>query len=140
MYASITHANVALTEPARLAHDLHWVLSSGVHWILALLGGAFIARSLRAKGLHWSWPLPVIFLSVLARPMHGAAASLMVIAALSAAIRGRRWHREDLDSGGDLAALARSRSAPLSVVGSARAARPHRPVPQAHRALAPAPG
>ncbi len=119
MYASIAHANVALTEPARLAHDLHSTLSGGVLWILALLAGAFIARSLRAKGLHWSWPLPVLFLALLAGPTHGAASSPAAITALCAAIRGRRWHREDLHSGGDLAALARSRPTPLSVLRSA---------------------
>ena len=118
MHASITHLS-ALAEPIPLDRDVHLALATGARWALALAAGALIARLIRAKGLHWSWPLPVVFLAVGARSPLGAAAPLVGLGALGATVRGRRWHREDLYSGGDLAAVARSRLAPLPVLKAA---------------------
>jgi hypothetical protein len=120
MYPSKTHtAAVALMEPVPLAHDLHMAFASGIRGVLALAVGALVARPLRARGLHWGWALTVLCPALLVRSALGPIATLTALGALSAAIRGRRWHREDLCSGGDLAALARSRPTPLLVVQSA---------------------
>jgi hypothetical protein len=119
MQPSITHTEAALMEPVPLAHDLHMAVAGGMRGILALAVGVLAARPIRARGLHWSWALAALLLVVLFRSVLGGAAPLMALGSIGAAIRGRRWHREDLYSGGDLTALARNRPTPLVVVTSA---------------------
>jgi Type IV secretion-system coupling protein DNA-binding domain len=84
--------------------------------IAALLMGIALgwpaARLMRARHLHWSWSAAVTALIVLVRPVLGGAALALGAAALSATMRGRRWHREDLRAGGDLAEIAARRSSP----------------------------
>jgi len=90
-----------------------WLLAGAVHCALGLALGAILARLMRARRLHWSWAAVGLSLLVLARARLAGASVTLALAALSAAIWGRRWHREDLDGGGDLARLAAHRCAPL---------------------------
>ena len=59
---------------------------------------------------------------MLATPDLGGSAFTLAVAALFATVRGRRWHREDLEAGADLADLA---AAPARSAGSAALARPN---------------
>ncbi len=66
-------------------------------------------------------------------PLAGNAAFTAALAGLVAAVRGRRWHHEDLRAGADLAEVAVRRTTPLDAVGAVvRAGRAwlrlHRPV------------
>jgi conjugal transfer pilus assembly protein TraD len=81
-----------------------------------LLIGAGLARLLRQRGWHWVWATtlaPVaLALSSLSTPTGLAVAA----ATVAAAHRGCRWHRFDLDTGGDLARLAGSCFTPLDAL------------------------
>jgi len=84
---------------------------SGVAVVLGVIfvGGHWIARALRSRGLLWSWAalgLPAGF--VLWRLIWPAGLAVFA-ASLFACSRGRRWHRMDLAGGGDHAAIAESR-------------------------------
>jgi DNA helicase HerA-like ATPase len=52
----------------------------------------------------------------IARPLLGWLSLTLSVGALCAARRGRRWRREDLEAGGDLAQIARSFLGPLDAV------------------------
>jgi conjugal transfer pilus assembly protein TraD len=84
---------------------------SGMVMVLGVIfiGGHWIARTLRSRGLLWSCAtlgLPAGF--VLWR-LTWPAGLAVIGASLYACSRGRRWHRIDLASGGDHAAIAESR-------------------------------
>ena len=69
---------------------------------------------MRSRHLRWTWAPVALAVVVLARSViGGAAASTLGTAALCATVRGRRWHREDLDAGADLAEIAAERRGPL---------------------------
>jgi type IV secretory pathway TraG/TraD family ATPase VirD4 len=101
-------------EPlAPLAHLAQWVVGTTVHVVIGVLLGLLAARLMRRWHLHWSWAAGASALVVLARaPLAGEATTLSV-AALGAAVRGRRWHGEDLQAGADLAEIAAERTTPL---------------------------
>jgi hypothetical protein len=90
---------------------------------------------MRRHELHWSWAglaLPPI---LLARSALGGATPVLALVSLGAAMSARRWHREDLDAGGDLARLAARTRRPAELLRRrARAAW------LAHARLAGAPG
>jgi type IV secretory pathway TraG/TraD family ATPase VirD4 len=97
----------------------HWVVDVAADLLLGLALALLAARLMRAKGIHWGWAAvacPAIFL--LRTALHDAAVVLL-IAALAATRRGRRWHREDLDAGADLAQTAASRINPTDALGLA---------------------
>ncbi len=86
----------------------------GVRLAAAFLLGLLAARMMRRRQLHWSWAatlLPPVLL--LRTALGGAAIDLLVLLGV-ASVRGRGWHRRDLDTGGDLAAVARARLTPAS--------------------------
>jgi hypothetical protein len=87
-----------------------WLFAATMHISIGLVIGMVTARLLRSRHLHWSWA--AIALSVLVYPFAGLT-SILGVAALSASRWGRRWHREDLDAGSDLAAIAASRRGPV---------------------------
>jgi hypothetical protein len=72
--------------------------------------GLVAARALRASRLHWSWSALAAGLAWLLHPALKGAWLVALIAGASASARGRRWHREDLDAGMDLARAAASRT------------------------------
>ncbi len=98
---------------APLAHLFQWLVGATVHVVLGALLGVLAARVMRRGHLHWSWAAGAFALVVLARTVLGGGAATLGVAALGAAIRGRRWHGEDLQAGADLAEIAAERNTPL---------------------------
>ena len=99
-----------LTQLTHLLEGLAVELTCG------LMLGAVAARVLRARGMHWSWAAVALGAVVLLRPAEGGWATVALAASVSALVRSRRWHREDLDAGVDLARAARLRRGPLSAL------------------------
>jgi hypothetical protein len=89
------------------------LLGTSAHVVLAVVIGVIAARILRSRLLHWSWAAPAVVVAAVLYPAFADVTSTLGIAGLSAASRGRRWHQRDLDAGGDLAAVAARRWAPL---------------------------
>jgi hypothetical protein len=94
----------------------HWAADGAVHGLLGLIAGVIAARFMRARHLHWSWAATALVLIVLAPSRATGTSMTLAVAALSAAIRSRRWHREDIDTGGDLADIAAARGRPLDTL------------------------
>jgi hypothetical protein len=90
--------------------------SAAVDIALGVPLGLLAARLMRNQHLHWSWAaVGLAFVGLARAPLAGAAAPLGA-AALTAAVRGRRWHREDLEAGADLAEIAAERRHPLDAL------------------------
>jgi len=104
----------------------HWLLSVSMQCALGVVIGMIAARLMRGRHLHWSWAAAGLALVLLARSGLASATPTLAVAALCAALRGRRWHREDIDTGADLARLAVRRRGPLDLLGSVAAAAAHR--------------
>jgi type IV secretory pathway TraG/TraD family ATPase VirD4 len=83
---------------------------------LGIAIGSVLARAMRARGVHWSYSLGAVVLAVLAHRQLGSVSLPLGAAGLCAARTGRRWHREDVDDGGDLARSAAERRAPLGAL------------------------
>ncbi len=90
-----------------------WLAGAIVHLALGLVLGVVLARILRRRQLHWSWAAPDLALAWLARGLLAVPGWSLFVGAILALALGRRWHREDLATGTDLAASARRRSGPL---------------------------
>jgi type IV secretory pathway TraG/TraD family ATPase VirD4 len=102
------------TDPlAPLEHLVQWLVGATVHVALGVLLGLLAARVMRHWHLHWSWAAGTFALVLLARAVLAGSAATLGIAALGAALRGRRWHGEDLQAGADLAEIAAGRTTPL---------------------------
>jgi type IV secretory pathway TraG/TraD family ATPase VirD4 len=97
---------------------LHGVTGSLLHLALGLVIGVIATRWMRREHLHWSWAAISLALVLLERHLLGASALPLACAALLATLRGRRWHREDLEAGGDLAEIAALRRKPTDVLYS----------------------
>jgi type IV secretory pathway TraG/TraD family ATPase VirD4 len=89
------------------------------HLILGAILGALLARAMRGCHLHWSWGYLGFAVVFATRDLFGGWALTLELAVLIAAHRGRRWHREDLDAGMDLAVIATERQTPLELLGRA---------------------
>ena len=104
-------------DPATAVDELlHWLLSASFHFALGVVLGTIAARLMRRRHLHWSWAAGALALVALARPLLGGSALTLTVAALLASLRGRRWHREDVEAGADLAEIAARRSRPQDVL------------------------
>jgi hypothetical protein len=103
---------------APLEQFAHWLISTSVHLLLGVALGMILARLMRSRHLHWSWAALPLLPMFLLHPAFTGPLPTLGVAAFGAAKRGRRWHREDLESGGDLAAIAADRSKPLDVLGA----------------------
>jgi conjugal transfer pilus assembly protein TraD len=101
---------------APLGELAHWVMATTVDIALGLLIGAIAARLLRARHLHWSWAAGALALVVLLRAQLGHLVPALAVASASASIRSRRWHREDVEAGADLADVAARRRRPIDLV------------------------
>ncbi len=108
----------AVQPQATVDEFLHWVLSTSTHLAVGLILGVLLARTMRARHLRWSWASAGLGVCVLARPELGGAALTLAVATLLATIRGRRWHREDVEAGSDLAEIAAHRNHPLELLRS----------------------
>lgn len=85
-----------------------WLLATTLHLVLGLAIAWVFARLMRRHCLHWSWAAAALAVVVVARALLAGAAIVLAIAALGAAALGRRWRRDDLEAGRDLADFARS--------------------------------
>ncbi len=103
-----------------------------VHGALGLVIGALAARALRARRMHWSWAAWALAPALLAHAMLDGWLSTLALAGISAAVWGRRWHREDVDAGTDRARIAARRLGPAAILARLlrRAAR-HRRIARA---------
>ena len=95
-----------------------WLIGTTTHLALGLALGMIAARLMRSRHLHWSWAAIPVLPMFLLHPAFTGPVATFGVAALSAAKRGRRWHLEDIDAGGDLAAIAGKRSKPLDVLSA----------------------
>jgi hypothetical protein len=107
-------ATYPFTEPRPEADALveslaRWLQSTSVHCALGLLIGGLATRFLRRRQLHWSWGAAPLAAALLIRPSLGSFSSTLAVAGISATAWGRRWHREDLQAGADLARHALGR-------------------------------
>jgi conjugal transfer pilus assembly protein TraD len=95
---------------------LHWLASTTLHVALGLILGLGVARLMRHRQLNWTWALVAFGVVWIARPLLGWLSLTLSVAALCAARRGRRWRREDIEAGGDLAQIVRGFQGPLDAV------------------------
>jgi hypothetical protein len=101
-----------------LAELTHWLVSAAIHCTLGLALGMLAARRMRDCHLHWSWAAAAFILLLGVEPGLGGWSFSLALAALFATVRGRRWHREDIDTGADLAGIASARRTPLQFARS----------------------
>jgi hypothetical protein len=101
-----------------------WLFTTTVHLAIAVALGCLLAGALRRRGLRWTWIAPALPLAMLARPLLGAYAPMLAALELTALARGRRWHREDLRAGADLAEIAEARRGPLAALEAVFRSRP----------------
>ncbi|HZL47863.1 MAG TPA: hypothetical protein VFC30_02505, partial [Solirubrobacteraceae bacterium] len=94
----------------------HWLTVTAVHGVLGVAIGLIVVRLMHHRHLRWSWAATGLAVVVIARPVLGGWASTLGIAALCATVRGRRWHREELEAGADLAEIAANRRGPLDAL------------------------
>jgi Type IV secretion-system coupling protein DNA-binding domain len=92
---------------------VEWFMGTTVHVVLGVVVGLIAARAMRRGHLHWSWAAGACALVFLGRTLFAGTALTLCTATLLAAVRGRRWHREDLLAGADLAEIAAERTTPL---------------------------
>ena len=104
---------------APLGEMLHWLTSTTLHVALGVLLGWTVARLMRSHQLSWTWAAAAFGVWLIGRPLFGGLGLTFGVAALAAARRGRRWRREDIQAGGDLAQIARSFQGPLDAVRGA---------------------
>jgi conjugal transfer pilus assembly protein TraD len=101
---------------APLGSMVDWIGSTALHVVLGILLGWGVARLMRSQQLSWSWAGVGFGVWLIVRPLFGSFGLTLGVAALCAASRGRRWRREDIEAGGDLAQIVRSFQGPLDVV------------------------
>ena len=101
---------------APLGQLADWIGSTTLHVVLGILLGWGVARLMRSHQLNWTWAGLALLGWVILRPLFGGLGLTLGVAALAAAGRGRRWRREDLEAGGDLAQIVRSFQGPLDAV------------------------
>jgi type IV secretory pathway TraG/TraD family ATPase VirD4 len=107
-------------DPAAPIEQLaHWLLDGALHCLAGLIIGIFLARALRSRRLHWSWATVPMLAVMLTSSALGGWMLTVAVASLSASARGRRWHREDVDAGADLARLAAQRRTPFELLKAA---------------------
>jgi hypothetical protein len=104
---------------APLDQALQWLAQTAVHVGEGLVLGLVAAPLMRHRHLHWSWAAGAFALVLAARGVLGPLAPTLATATLTATLRGRRWHREDLEAGADLTDVARERFTPMDALRSA---------------------
>jgi hypothetical protein len=99
-----------------IEHLFQAIASATVEIAIGLLLGLLAARIMRHRHLHWSWAAAGFALVAVARTPLAGSAAVLGAGTLAAAVRGRRWHREDLEAGADLAEIARERRHPFDLL------------------------
>jgi len=101
---------------APLGQLADWIGSTTLHVVLGVLLGWGVARLMRSHQLNWTWAGVALLVWLILRPLFGGLGLTLGVAALAAAGRGRRWRREDIEAGGDLAQIVRGFQGPLDAV------------------------
>jgi type IV secretory pathway TraG/TraD family ATPase VirD4 len=109
---SEVRAGTGISPVDPLSDMLHVLTRGAVALMIGLALGVACARTMRRLRVHWSWAALAFALAVSVRRAPIEARSAVCILALTAALCGRRWHREDLDAGLDLAEAAALRRSP----------------------------
>jgi hypothetical protein len=95
----------------------HWLTSAAVHGVIGVVIGLIAVRLMHHRHLRWTWAPTALGVDVLVGPvLGGSVAWTFGIAALCATVRGRRWHREEVQAGADLAELAANRRGPVDAL------------------------
>ena len=118
MLSSIPSAEPRVDPLVPLEQLMQWLLGTAVDVLLGLAVGLVAARLMRSRHVHWSWAAVAFALALLIHPAFATSISTLGVAILSTAMWGRSWHREDVDTGSDLAQIASERRAPSDVLGS----------------------
>jgi type IV secretory pathway TraG/TraD family ATPase VirD4 len=103
---------------APLEQLANWLASTTVHVAVGLALGMIAARMMRRLHLHWSWSAAGLALLALIRPIFAGATAPLEVAAASATVWSRRWHRQDMETGCDLAEIAARRRGPVDLLRS----------------------
>lgn len=111
-------SNTAFPEnqqgPWSLVGEAHqWFADTVLQLGLGVAIGLLAARYMRRCHLKWTWALAVLAFVLAAHVRLGGFTFALVLASVVAAVRGRRWHREDVESGADLAEIAGQRRGPM---------------------------
>jgi hypothetical protein len=113
-------ASHSLREPvgplAPLSTLVHWLTGLAPLAVVGLLLGVVASRLMRARGLHWSWAAGAVLALWPLRSALAGFTPLVAVSALYATLAGRRRHREDVESGADLADVAAARRRPVDLI------------------------
>jgi hypothetical protein len=109
-------SEAAASPDAPIGQLARWVLETTFHCVLGLVVGMAVARMLRSRELHWSWAATSVVPLLVLRASLGSWTLAAMLAGLSATKVGRRWHREDIAAGADLARVAARRRGPLALL------------------------
>jgi type IV secretory pathway TraG/TraD family ATPase VirD4 len=108
---------VPVEDPLLPVRELaRWLVGATLHIMLGLVLGLVAAWLMRRRNLHWSWAGVALAPIVAARRSFSGLSSPAVVAAVAALIWSRRWHREDVEAGADLALVAARRRGPLDLL------------------------
>ncbi len=101
---------------ALLLEAAHWLAGAVVLCALAAALGLSAARVMRRRGVHHSWAWLALASAAFGQAVIGAQAALAIgLGSLCAMRKARRWHREDMQAGEDLARAASQRRGPLAL-------------------------
>src|SRR5947209_728237 len=112
-------ADVGVGPLAPLDELLQFLIHATVAVAVGLALGIAGARAMHRRRLHWSWSALALAVALAVHPGAAGVASTVCVASLTAALCGRRWQREDLDAGLDLAESALARRTPLDLAREA---------------------
>jgi hypothetical protein len=96
---------------------VHWLATAVACGVLGIAIGLVAVRLMHHLHLRWTWAPTALGVDLLVGPaLGGSIAWTLGVAALCASVRGRRWHREEVQAGADLAELAANRRGPLDAL------------------------
>lgn len=116
--SSFTSSEAPAAPQALAMEGFQSLVALGARCVIAVALGLLAARLMRTRQLHWSWAWLGGVLVLLARAPLGSWAGTLALGAVIAGLRGRRWHREDLEAGADLARIATARKRPSDTLRS----------------------
>jgi hypothetical protein len=108
----------AVSPLAPIEQLINWFTTTTIHLAIGLVIGLIATTVMRRRHLRWTWAVGALAVVVLARRILGGDALTLGTAALCATVRGRRWHREDVETGADMADVAAGRHGPLDALRS----------------------
>ena len=111
-------SNIAFPENQQnpwstIGEALQWLAHTVLQFGLGVAIGLVAARYMRRCHLKWTWAPAMLAFVLCAHVRLGGFTFALVFASIVATVRGRRWHREDIESGADLAEIAGQRRGPM---------------------------